>query len=198
MRVQVSGVHMETGNVLKEHAEAKMQDLKHYFDQVLDVHVTFVQEAHHHHLHVADVVAHANGIVLRAEGQGIDWYGALDDATGKLAKQLLKYKGRLLKHRERRRKFKEKMKDMLPISFEETAVSEESLEAGPEDLFKEFAPELVKKEVSKVAPMSVDEAVMQMDLLHKPAFLFLNAATKKMNMVYREGENTVRWVAPKA
>jgi hypothetical protein len=38
---------------------------------------------------------------------------------------------------------------------------------------------------------------MQMDLLHRPAFLFLNVETGQLNMVHRDGENTIRWVAPK-
>jgi hypothetical protein len=45
--------------------------------------------------------------------------------------------------------------------------------------------------------MSVDEAVMQMDLLHKPAYMFLNAKSGKMNMVYRESEGRIRWISPK-
>jgi len=39
--------------------------------------------------------------------------------------------------------------------------------------------------------------VMQMDLLHRPAYLFLNAETGQLNMVFRDGTNSVRWVAPK-
>lgn len=197
MRVTVSGVHMDTGKVLREHAEERMKELKQYFDQVMDVNVTFVQEAHHHNIHVADVTVHVSGLTLHGEGHGIDWYAALDDAATKLLRQLDKYKGRLHKHREKQRKHKETVKDMGPMAFEEAAVTDEILE-GIDGVFNEFAPEIVRKEVSKIAPMSVDDAVMQMDLLHKPAFLFLNASTGKLNMVYREGGNTVRWVAPKA
>lgn len=196
MRVTVSGVHMETGKALQEHAEDRMKELKEYFDQVVDVNVTFVQEAHHHNIHVADVTVHVSGLTLRAEAQGIDWYGALDEAISKLLRQLDKYKGRLHKHREKQRKHKESVKDIGPMAFVEASVSDEVLEA--DGIFDEFAPEIVRKEVSKIAPMSVDDAVMQMDLLHKPAFLFLNESTGKLNMVYREAGNTVRWVAPKA
>lgn len=197
MQVTVTGVHMETGEALKAHTEAKMVELKHYFEHVMDVHVAFVKEAHHHHLHGAEVTVHVNGLTLRAEGQGIDFYAAIDDAQGKLLRQLEKYKGRLGKHRERRRKLKEKERSLPPLAMLEAEVEEEHLEEFPTDLFAEFAPKIAKKEVSRVAPMTVDEAVMQMDLLHKPAFMFLNAQTGAMNMVYREGGNVVRWVAPK-
>lgn len=196
MRIALAGVHMEMSDGLKEHAQERLQDLKKYFEQVMDVSVNFVKEAHHQNIHIADVTVHASGLTLRAEGQGVDWYAATDDAVAKLGKQLEKYKGRLEKHRERRKKQDGKMGDFSAISFEEAAVTDADLD-GLAAVFSDFAPEIVKKEVSRIAPMSVDEAVMQMDLLHKPAFLFMNAHSGQLNMVYREENNTVRWVAPR-
>ncbi|NBV54878.1 MAG: ribosome-associated translation inhibitor RaiA, partial [Proteobacteria bacterium] len=155
----MTGVHMATGEALKAHTEAKMQELKHYFEHVMDVHVAFVKEVHHHHLHGAEVTVHVSGLTLRAEGQGIDFYAAIDDAQGKLLRQLEKYKGRLGKHRERRRKLKEKERSLPPLAMLEAEVEEEHLEAVPADMFAEFAPKIAKKEVSRVAPMTVDEAV---------------------------------------
>ncbi len=202
MHIVVSGVHMEVGEALRQHAEVKAEELATHFEKVNDVHITFGHEAHHHHLHSSLITLQANGVSLRGEGQGIDWYAALDEAVAKLSRQLDKYKGRLTKHRERRAKFKEHLKSLGPVAFEEGHVEEAVLDAVPTDMFREFEPEITKKEVTRIAPMSVDEAVMQMDLLHKPAFMFVNAATGEMNMVYREGrteegKTAIRWVAPK-
>jgi putative sigma-54 modulation protein len=197
MHVTITGLHMQTGEALQLHAEEKATELAHHFDKINEVHAAFVHEPHHHHLHGATLTVQANGIALRAEGQGIDFYAALDEATQKLIRQLEKYKGRMAKHRERRAAFKEHIRNLGPLAYEEHTLDEEDLEAAPADLFAEFAPQISKKEVSKVAAMSIDEAVMQMDLLHKPAYLFMNAQTGVLNMVYREGNNSVRWVAPK-
>ncbi|HEX2859870.1 MAG TPA: ribosome-associated translation inhibitor RaiA [Alphaproteobacteria bacterium] len=197
MRVSISGHQMETGDALQSHAEEKIVALQTYVEGLKDAHIVFSQQNHHHHLHHAAVTAHAGGLALHAEGSGIDTYAALDDATAKLSRQLEKYKGRLAKHRERRQKFKEKLKDMGPLSLESLSMSDSHLEDVPHDMFADHAPEVVKKDVDKMSPMTVDEAVMQMDLLHKPAFLFLNVSSGQLNMVYREGEAQVRWVAPK-
>jgi putative sigma-54 modulation protein len=196
MRVTISGVHTETGSTLKDHTESKMEGLTKYFDKVIDVTVTFAQEKHHHHLHRADVTVHANGIVLRAEGTGIDFYAAIDEAALKLGRQLERYKGRLHKHRERRQKFADQIKGFDSISVVDATMEDGALEEADVDVFGTTLPDIIKKEVGRIDPMSVDEAVMQMDLLNKPAFLFLNVSSGKLNMVYREGENTVRWVAP--
>jgi putative sigma-54 modulation protein len=197
MNITIAGVHMETGAALQHHTEEKAAVLAQHFDKIIDVHAAFVQEPHHHHLHGAELTVQASGNTLHAKGQGIDFYAALDDATEKLVRQLDKYKGRLGKQRERQAKFKEHLRDMGPMAFEEAHLDEATLDAAPTDIFAEFAPNISRKEVTKVAAMSIDEAVMQMDLLHKPAYLFMNAKTGVLNMVYREGDNAVRWIAPK-
>lgn len=196
-RITISGHHMETGDALQNHAQEKAEGLKKYFDQIHDVTVTFVHDQHHQHHFQAELTVHASGIVLRAEGHGDSAYVALDDAHKKLIRQLDKYKGRLQKHRERRQKFADQVKAIAPIHFEEATVQDAALDEGDSNTFAEFAPTIVRKDVGEISPMSVDEAVMQMDLLHKPAFLFLNAKSGKLNMVYRDGEQMVRWVAPK-
>lgn len=207
MRLSISGIHMDTGPALQAHAQERMEAIRKYFDQVIDVNVFFVHESHHQHLHGAELTVHANGILLRAEGSGIDWHAALDDAASKLERQLDRYKGRLQKHRERRKKLEERLKDSPPalradgIDFEVSTVDESRLEGLDRDdvtLLSSLAPAVVKKDVSRVEAMTVDEAIMQMDLLHKPAFLFMNAQTGVLNMVYREGDDVVRWVAPKS
>jgi ribosomal subunit interface protein len=213
MRVSISGHQMEIGEALQSHAEERLQGLQHYVENLKDAHIVFSQQSHHHNLHHAVVTAKAgtggHGLVLHAEGSGIDVYASLDDAVGKIARQLEKYKGRLAKHRERRKKFKEKLRDMGPMSLQSMSMADEHLEEIPlemldgqfdglaEVLEKSADAVVTKREVDGIAPMTVDEAVMQMDLLHKPAFLFLNAGSGQWNMVYREGDSRVRWVAPK-
>lgn len=198
MKLNISGQHMETGDSLKNHCESKMLELKKYFEHVIDVDVTYIAPTHHRNHHLAEVHVHANGIHLHAEGDGADFYIATDAAAAKLVKQLQKYKGRLNKHRARRQEFAAQFGNIQPMEVTSHDIDETGLEDAAADLFADMAPEVSKKVVSKVAPMSIDEAVMQMDLLHKPAFLFQNAKTGNLNLVYREGDNRVKWIEPAA
>jgi len=194
MRLTIAGVHMDVGEALKEYTEEKVQALSTFFDKLTDVDVRFHHEPPKRHL--SELIIRANGLLLRAEGEGADWYGCVDDALAKIHKQLDKYKGRLEKRRVTRRELKEQVAfDVL--HFEEAEVQTDGLDGMVDGAFADFAPAIVRKEVSQLSPMSVDDAVMQMDLLHKPAFLFVNHDTNELNMVYREGENAIRWVAPK-
>jgi ribosomal subunit interface protein len=202
MELKFSGVHVDVSDSLRAHAEERLQAVKTYFDHVLDVALTLVHEGHHHHLHHVELTVRVNGLTLHATGAGIDWYAGVDDAVNKTLRQLEKYKGRLTKHHARRAQFKEKLKAYAPLEMHDSTLDEPTLDDLPAEaiasqLYAAYAPTVVKKDVSKIAPMTVDEAVMQMDLLHKPAYLFLNAGSGQLNMVYREAENTIRWIAPK-
>ena len=200
MRLTISGIHMETGDALQTYAEERVQGISKIFDQVIDVLVHFVQDTHHSHMRGAELTVMASGTLLRAEGAGPDWHTALDEAVSKLERQLDRYKGRLQKQRERQKKVSEQEKlagPMSGIDFEDATLDDSVFDSDARAIEDEFGPAIIRKDVSHVAPMTVDEAIMQMDLLHKPAFLFKNAKSGQMNMVYREGDNTVRWIAPK-
>ncbi len=195
MKLNIAGLHLQTGDSLQAYCEEKMQTLKKYFDQVIEVDLSLREEHEHHY---AEVTVIASGVNLRALGDGTDFFKAVDVAEQKLERQLKKYKGRLKKHRKRRQHNNEKSKIFQMLSTTERTVDDKALEDAPEDMFVEYAPTIVHKDVKNLEPMSVDEAVMQMDLLHKPAFLFQNAQTGKLNVVYREAENQIKWIEPGA
>ncbi len=195
MKLTIAGIHMETGDSLKTHCEEKMLTLKKYFDQVIEVGIAFSEESVKPQV---EVTVYVSGIHLRAMGEGGDFYKAVDDATQKLERQLKKYKGKLLKHRRRRQKYAEKLEALGSIdAINYTVPEEEDNEEDVEDWISEYAPKVEYKEVTHVEAMSADEAIMQMDLLHKPAYLFQNVQTGILNVVYREEDGTVRWISPK-
>lgn len=204
MQLTLAGVHMDLSESLKAHTSTKLAELGGVVDEIVHAHASLTQDAHHSHLHAADITVQLSGLRLAANGQGIDHYAAVDEAVGKLKRQLERYKGRILRHRARHAAFKEQMKDLGPLAVEESVLDGVDEPAAEHDLIAQaasqyaaYVPTVTKKEVTRIAPMQVDDAVMQMDLLHQPAYLFLNADTGQLNMVFRDGANSVRWVAPK-
>lgn len=195
MQVHITGRHIELGETLKDHCEERAQGLTKHFHNIVDVQVNLAIEGHRH---VAELVANASGLVARADGEGTDLYGAVDAAASKLTKQLDKYKGRLQKHRRRRQEASVNWGAIPPMQTTERVVEEDSLDEAPDDIMAEFMPKIVHKELKDLQPLSVDEAVMQMDLMHMNFYLFQNPQTKQINAVYRRGDGKVAWVEPQA
>ena len=142
------------------------------------------------HKNVADVKVHASQIHLRAEAEGEDFYLALDHAMEKLVRQLEKYKGRLQKHR--RRRDQDKFDGAQQVQAIHNRIVEEELENAPEE--GTYAPNVTQKVVKEIQTLTVDEAVMQMDLMHLNVFIFNNIATGALNVVYREDDDAIGWV----
>lgn len=195
MQIHITGRHVDAGEALKNHINDKIESLEQYFHNVVDVNVVLKQEGHRH---IVEVNTLLSGIVLRAEGEGADFYLAMDEVTEKLIRQLKKYKGRLQKHRKRRQEASARMEEIIPIQAVEQYVDEDSLEDAPEDIFAEYIPTVVHKDVRDLQSLSVDEAVMQMDLMHMSFYIFQNAKSGDINVVYRRDDGKIGWVEPKA
>lgn len=194
MQVHIGGHGVEIGQTLQEHTEDRLAVLTKYFDNIIDVDVSFRTERHHHY---GEVTAVVSGMTLRAVGDGADFYIAIDDATHKLEKQLRRYKKRLQKLQKRRETIQEKLADASGWQATHSLVEEESLEDAPTDMLAEFAPKIVHKNVKDIPTLTVDEAVMQMDLLHTNVYIFVNVRTNELNVVSRPHEDgEVMWIEP--
>ena len=194
MEIHITGKNIDTGDALKEHIHEKITSLEKYFQNVVDVHVVLT---HENNRHIAEVNTLLSGIVLRAHGEGADFYSAVDAMTDKLIRQLKKYKDRLQKHRQRRQAAEqEKLEQFAPIQAVEQQVDESSMDEAPNDMYAEYIPKIVHKEVRDLQSLSVDEAVMQMDLMHMNFYIFQSAKTGEINVVFRRDDGKVSWLEP--
>ncbi|MAF31625.1 MAG: ribosomal subunit interface protein [Magnetococcales bacterium] len=187
MDLQITGLHMEVGDSLKGHCNEAITGISEYFPEIVDANVQFSNKGH---IHKVDIKLHASQIHLRAEAEAADYYLAVDDAIEKLKRRLKKYKGRLQKHR--RRRDTEKFTRAEQISAVHNKILEESLETAPET--ETYAPDVQRTDIKEIQTLTVDEAVMQMDLMHTNIFLFNNIDTGAINVVYREDDGSVGWV----
>jgi len=190
MKLQVAGLHMDVGESLKNHCEEASKALKAYFPEIIEVDVYFSKDQHKEK---AEVKVHASQIHLRAEASAEDFYGALDQSIAKLLRQLDKYKGRLQKHRRRRDGGSVPSPKAVEAIYQ--TIQESSLEETPDDIQDTaYTPDVDRKDIKSLQMLTLDEAVMQMDLLHTSMYLFLNAQTQELNVVNREEDGTVGWV----
>lgn len=188
MDLQITGLHMEVGESLKGHCQEAITGVSEYFPEIVDANIQFSNRGHKHKV---DIKLHASHIHLRAEAENSDYYLAVDDAIEKLKRRLKKYKGRLNKHR--RRRDTEKFANVEQVVAVHNQLHEDSLEETPEEATT-YAPNVVEKKIKGIQILTVDEAVMQMDLMHTNVFMFLNIDTAALNVVYREDDGTVNWV----
>ena len=114
-----------------------------------------------------------NGVVIRGEEEGYDMYACIDIVTDKLESQLHKYRTRLIK---RGRSAK--------------------VESAQPEVHWQEDDEPVRVKHFPTKPMSVEEAIMQMNLLGHSFFVFFNNDTNVVNVLYRRHDSDYGLLVP--
>jgi len=173
MRLSVKGRNLEITEALQRYAEEKVQRLTKYLEHIVTAHVVLAVEKHRQ---IAEVTLRVRDLTIRAEESTDDLYSAIDLVTEKLERQILRYKERIVGHAVPR-------------------AGQAAPGGGPEG---EEEPRVVKTKRFAVKPAAVDEAVLQMNLLGHSFYVFRNAKTDEVNVVYRRKDGHYGLIEPEA
>lgn len=178
MHVTTTFRHMEQSEALKAYAEEKLERVKKYIDGPISAQVYFTVEKIRH---IVEIVISARGVNTKASEATNDMYAAVDAVIDKIERQLKRYKEKLKGHKpgneENGRKLSKKI------------FQAESIEKSTE-------PVVITTKTETAKPMSVDEAVMQMDLLHKDFLVFTDGVSGEINVIYRRKDGNIGLIAP--
>lgn len=172
MLINVKGKNIEITPALREYSEKKLQRLQKYFNHIQLMEVT---QSLQRNWHVVEVLVEGDGILLRAEERATDMYEAIDLVAKKLEEQMRRYKERLVR----------KPRTAAEEPFPEEEVVEESEE-----------PRIVRIKRFPIKPMAPEEAAQQMELLNHSFFVFLNAETQQVNVIYKRRDGNYGLIEP--
>ena len=177
MKINVRGKNIEATPALVDYANKKLSKLNKHFDKTADVQVVMsvIREAH-----IVEVTVNLNGMILRGEESTGDMYASIDMVVDKLEKQVDKYKTRMNKSMRQR--------GMRSISEKHAAVEAEERMEEP--------PQVVRTKRFPLKPMTVEEAILQMDLLGHNFFVFANADSAAVNVIYRRKDGNYGLIEP--
>lgn len=185
---------MHTRNVdvtsrLQEHVERKVSKLDRYLPNIQEVRVDLAVEKRRQGQDqcIAQLtLRNTRGVILRSEEKREpDIYAALDMALDKMYRQISRYKGK----RKRRggKQYVESGLDMVePVPFEEDFDDEEEKLA------------IVRRKQVNLIPMSEEEAIEQMELLGHSFFIFYNAESARIGVLYRREDGNYGVLEPDA
>lgn len=180
MKFMIRGKNTEITDALRNYVEEKVGKIERYFDKEeaeIEARVSLDVESEGH---IVEVTMFVDGLILRGEEKTYDMYASIDGVVDKLERQVRKYKTKInRKLRKEKEEFKKKV-----------------IESRQQDDEEEEGPNIVKTKRFDVKPMMVEEAVMQMDLLDHDFFVFSNAETEEVNVVYRRRDGDYGLIEP--
>ncbi len=169
MNIIIHCKHMNLTTTLKDYAEEKIGKFEKYFSNATEAIVTMSVEKYRHR---AEVLIKVDGLLIQAESITGEMYASIDEVVDKLERQIRKYKEKIVSQRKGKNK-------------SET----------PEEAVKS-TPLIIKKKAFDIKPMGVEEAAMQMDLLDKNFFVFTNATSGDINVLYKRTDGNLGLIEP--
>jgi len=179
MELQITGKNnIELSPAVHRYIERKLGKLSRHLSNIIESKVEISEEKTKspQQRFVIQVTVDSNGTLLRGEERGEDMFTAIDKIAAVMERQVEHYKGRL--YRKGR-----------GSSLARGGFSEEVTEAQPPQ-------RVVKIKQFAVKPMSVAEAIDQMELLSHDFFLFFNADSDGLNLLYRRKEGNYGLIEP--
>ena len=175
MHLEIIGKNIQVTSALHQAVEKKIGKLDKFLHDQAVIRVVLRIEKR---MHVAEItIPLEKKRVLRVEEKQTDMYDAIDRACENIERQLRKHKVKLQKNQRRRETIRFEAVDDTDIPTEEVIVSK----------VKHF----------NLKPMSIEEAVLQMDLVGHPFYIFLNEDNQSTSVIYKRNSGDVGLIETK-
>ena len=175
MRITITGRNIELTSGLKEAVEEKLSKLEKYFKPDTDVNVTLSVEKDRQKI---EVTIPTKGHTIRAEEVSNDMYVSIDLVEETLERQLIKYRTKIIS------------KKMNAAASFKAEYLEEQYEEDEEEV------KIVRSKRYDLKPMYPEDACIQMELLGHDFFVFVNAESDEVCVVYKRKSNTYGIIEP--
>jgi putative sigma-54 modulation protein len=192
MQFAVTFRHMEPTEALKSYARERMERVRKYLPDPISCHVVLSTERHNHRI---DVTFHLhNGLSVAGHEITENMYSSIDLCIAKIERQVRKYKGKLEGMRARPH-------HVVALPWSHSIVSEAFGEAGNDGATNGVgqehhqsgpAPEftVVKTEKFHAQPLSVADAIVQLNLMHEQFLVFCHDTDGRVAVVYKRDDGS--------
>lgn len=189
MKLLIQGNNITITDAINDYVQQKLEKAVRHFQNIttkVDVHLSVGRNSRTNNKHKAEVTVYANGTVIRAQEGSENLYASIDMVSDKIARQLRKYKEKQLA---------KKTNAQVKTG---NIVAEEPVKT---DLIGDRAPELpsevVRMKYFAMPPMSIEQALEQLQLVDHDFYMFRNSATNEINVIYMRNHGGYGVIQPR-
>ena len=191
MQISISGKNMDTGLAFQEHAELSLNNIvEKYFNNAVSGHVTL--EKGDSGFTVKTRVALSRRMELESTGRAPDAHAALDAAIEHAEKRLRRHKRRLKSHRSALTTLEEDDIDIAPMAVYAGAAQLPDASSDEDDLLP-----IVAELSYDIEVLTVEQAVMRLELGGSSMLMFRNASHFGLNVVHLRDDGSIGWIDPR-
>ena len=178
MKLLIQGNNIEVTDAIHNHVQQKLEKaVKHFHNLTskVDVHLSVASHNRANDSHQAEVTVYANGTVIRAQESSENLYASIDMVADKIARQLRKYKEKQL---HKKTHAHTNIREFEPVTEESVEINISSQKTP------QLPEEVVRTKYFAMPPMTVQEALEQLQIIDHDFFMFCNSATNQINVIY--------------
>ena len=182
MQVNITFRNLDPTEALKTHVKDRVERVQRFIDRPTEAHAVLHLENLHHH---AELTVKAGRFLLRGTSKTGDMYASIDAAADKIEKQLKKHKEKLFSHKAT------PLAELPPVEVRHDVLAVAEAPAKP-------SPRVVKSTEFQARPMTIEEAILQLDLLDSHFYVFQNAKDRTINVVFRRPDGNLGLIEARA
>jgi putative sigma-54 modulation protein len=192
MKLLIQGNNIAVTESIHDYVEQKLEKAVKHFQNItskVDVHLSVARNSRIERKHKAEVTVFANGTVIRAQEGSDNLYASIDMVADKIARQLRRYKEKHLAKNAHSQ-----------IRAEEVVDSEELVEVNElnSDRLPELPATVVRSKYFAMPPMTVNEALAQLQLIDHDFYMFHNSESNEINVIYSRNHGGYGVIQPRS
>jgi putative sigma-54 modulation protein len=172
LSLAIKGRNVEINKALREYLKKKTESLKKYLANIDNIRILLYREKYQH---ICEVIIHSKGVLIKGKDKARDVRTCIDKVIHKIVRQLKRYKDKLKNHKPS--KLDKELKAKIKVLDERKA-------------------SIIKTSSFPVAPMAIDEAIMNMELANNEFYVFINQSNQKTNVVYKRQDGRYGLLEP--
>lgn len=189
MKVVIEGKNIDLTQALKDYVNEKLAKLQHHYDHIIKGHdvkvkLSVLKNPRITKNNITEVTIFLDGRVVRSEEASEDMYASIDLVVDKLDRQVQKYKAKVYRsyqHKERPMPRRELAGTLLPTEDNNRLVKE---------------GKIIRSKKFHIHSMTPEDASIQLDLISHDFYVFENAKTKQINVLYKRKDGDYGLIEP--
>lgn len=212
MKININS-NFSLGIHLPDYVKDKLnKEISKYFDSsTIDANVFFAKSGNYFKASIVVNDGSKRGIIIKSTGESDDIYNSFDISLTRIIKQLRKYKDKMKNYRKKISDLKAKNNDLPYILADRFILKEKQnndFEHEIEDIVDEIEEQnignitsynfsVIEEKETEIEELTIDEALMKMDLINLPAYMFINKENGQTNVVYKRNDGNITWINPR-
>lgn len=192
--IHVVGRNVAVTEAMKNYAMDKVFNLERFSNRIIDVTITMdIQKLEHR----CDIDMRVNHVKIRSHGVADDMYAAIDAAIDKISRQIRRYKKRLTEHHAKGIAMVDMNINVVQGYEDELAeINDEIEDENRRRLIEEYQHKVVKQKTRPLKTLTMDEAVMRLDLSGDQFLVYRSEEDNNIKVIYRRKDNNFGIIEP--